>query len=140
MEVSGPHPLHLIFALAPVFARVKRGKLRSSLFAPRKRLLRRLQSSVSSDSLDFVFFCHLLFLTFISRRALCLYGHVLNIYGHLRSLKDVRGNLTSEYFCWMFGDPHFFFGRSLPLLILSIILKNKKSLYVGSFNYFSYTI
>ena len=26
----------------------------------------------------------------------------------------------------MLGDPHFFFGRSLPFLILSIILKNKK--------------
>ena len=48
--------------------------------------------------------------------------------------------LICEYFCWMLGDPHFFFGRSLPFLILSIILKNKKNLYVGSFNYFSYTI
>ena len=36
--------------------------------------------------------------------------------------------------------PNFFFGRSLPFLILSIILKNKKTLCVGSFNYFSYTI
>ena len=36
--------------------------------------------------------------------------------------------------------PTFFFGRSLPFLILSIILRNKKNLYVGSFNYFSYTI
>ena len=54
---------------------------------------------------------------------------------------DVCGNLICEYFCWMLGDPHFFFfGRSLPFLILSIILKNKKKLYVGSFNYFSYTI
>ena len=26
----------------------------------------------------------------------------------------------------MLGDPHFFFGRSLPFLTLSIILKNKK--------------
>ena len=40
----------------------------------------------------------------------------------------------------MLVDPHFFFGRSVPYLILSIILKNKKNLYVGSFNYFSYTI
>ena len=40
----------------------------------------------------------------------------------------------------MLGDPDFFFGRSLPFLILSIILKNKKNLYVGSFNDFSYTI
>ena len=36
--------------------------------------------------------------------------------------------------------PHFFFGRSLPFMILSIILKNKKNLYLGSVNYFSYTI
>ena len=48
--------------------------------------------------------------------------------------------LVCEYFCWMFCDPHFFFGRSLPFLILSIILRNKKNLYVGSFNYFSYAI
>ena len=26
----------------------------------------------------------------------------------------------------MLGEPHFFFGRSLPFLILSIMLKNKK--------------
>ena len=32
-----------------------------------------------------------------------------------------------------------FFGRSLPFLTLSIILKNKKNLCVGSFNYFSYS-
>ena len=53
---------------------------------------------------------------------------------------ELCGNLISKYFCWMLGDPHFFFGRTLPFLILSIILKNKKNLYVGSFNYFSYTI
>ena len=40
----------------------------------------------------------------------------------------------------MLGDPHFFVGRSLPFVILSVILKNKKNLYVGSFNYFSHTI
>ena len=40
----------------------------------------------------------------------------------------------------MLGDPHFFFGRPLPFLALSIILKNKKNLCVGSFNYSSYTI
>ena len=55
-------------------------------------------------------------------------------------LDDLCGNLICEYFCWMLGDPHFFGGRSLPFLILSIILKNKKNLFVGSFNYFSYTI
>ena len=53
---------------------------------------------------------------------------------------DLCGNLICEYFCLMLGDPHFFFGRSLPLLIFFIILKNKKNLCVGSFNYFSYTI
>ena len=36
---------------------------------------------------------------------------------------ELYGNLISEYFCWMLGDPHFFFGRSLPFLILSIVLK-----------------
>ena len=51
---------------------------------------------------------------------------------------DLCDNLICEYFCWMLGDSHFFFGRSLPFLILSIILKKK--LCVGSFNYFSYTI
>ena len=52
------------------------------------------------------------------------------------------GNLICEHFCWMLGDPHFFFDRSLPFLILSILLKKKKqkNLYVESFNYFSYTL
>ena len=36
--------------------------------------------------------------------------------------------------------PTFFFGKSLVFLILSIITKSKKILYVGSFNYFAYTI
>ena len=39
---------------------------------------------------------------------------------------DLCVNLVCEYFCWMLGDPHFFFGRSLSFLTLSIILKNKK--------------
>ena len=39
---------------------------------------------------------------------------------------ELCGNLFCEYFCWMLGDPHFFFDRSLPFLILTIILKNKK--------------
>ena len=45
-----------------------------------------------------------------------------------------------EYFCWKLGDPHFFFGRSLPFLTLSIILKTPKNLCVRSFNYLSNTI
>ena len=40
----------------------------------------------------------------------------------------------------MLGDPNFAFGRSLLCLILTIITKNEKNLYVRSFNYFSYTI
>ena len=47
---------------------------------------------------------------------------------------------SANIFCWMLGDTHFFFGRSLPFLSLSIRLKNKKNLCMGSFNYFSYTI
>ena len=53
---------------------------------------------------------------------------------------DLCVNLVCEYFCWMLGDPHFFFSRSLSFLTLFIILKNKKNLCVGSFNYFSYTL
>ena len=34
--------------------------------------------------------------------------------------------------------PTFFFSRSLPFLIFPMILKNKKNLYEGSFNFFSY--
>ena len=52
---------------------------------------------------------------------------------------DLCVNLVCEYLCWMLGDLTFFFGRSRPFLILSIIL-TKKYLYVGSFIYFSYTI
>ena len=33
-----------------------------------------------------------------------------------------------------------FIGRSLPFLILSVILKNKKNRCMGSFDYFSYAI
>ena len=53
---------------------------------------------------------------------------------------DLCVNLVCEYFCWKLGDPHFFFGRSLPFLTLSIILKNQKNVCVGSFNYLSHTI
>ena len=52
---------------------------------------------------------------------------------------DLCVNLVCEYFCWKLGDPHFFFGRSLPFLTLAIILKSPKNLCVGSFNYLSYT-
>ena len=48
--------------------------------------------------------------------------------------------LVREYFCWMHGDPHLFFGRSLPFLILSIVTKNKNILCMGSCNYFAFTI
>ena len=49
-------------------------------------------------------------------------------------------NLVRENFCWMHGDPHLFFCRSLPFLIISIVTKNKKILCVGSCNYFAFTI
>ena len=45
-------------------------------------------------------------------------------------------NLVCEYFCWVFGDPHSFFGRSLLFLILSIILKSKKKSVPGKFSSF----
>ena len=49
-------------------------------------------------------------------------------------------NLVREYFCWMDGNPHLFFGISLPFLIISIITKNKIILCVESCNYFALTI
>ena len=48
--------------------------------------------------------------------------------------------LVCEYFGCYSVTPTFILGRSLPFPILSIILKNKKELYVGGFDYFSYTI
>ena len=39
----------------------------------------------------------------------------------------------------MLGDPPFF-SADTSFLILSIIQKNEKNLYLGRFNYFSYTI
>ena len=38
----------------------------------------------------------------------------------------------------MHGDPHFFFGKSLPFLILSII--TKKNSVCGKSNYFAFAI
>ena len=46
---------------------------------------------------------------------------------------DLCVNLLCEYFCSTLGDPHFFFGRSLPFLTLAIILKNKKKSVRGKF-------
>ena len=52
---------------------------------------------------------------------------------------DTCVNLVCEYSCWTLGDPQIFFSRSLSFRIPFIILKSKTNLYVGSFNYFSYT-
>ena len=53
---------------------------------------------------------------------------------------DLCVNLVCEYFCWMLGDPHFFF-RQITSFSDSFRYTNKqKNLYVGSFNYLSYTI
>ena len=78
----------------------------------------------------------------------CVPRHVFQARAPSRNSTKYRadnlcGNLICEYFCWMLGDPPLFFRQitsfSDSFLILSI-LKNKKNLYVGSFNYFSYTI
>ena len=42
------------------------------------------------------------------------------------SADDLCVNLVCEHSAWMLGDPHFFFGRTLPFLILSFILKTKR--------------
>ena len=49
-------------------------------------------------------------------------------------------NLVYEYFCWMLGDPHFFFRQITSFSDSFHYTKKQKILYVGSFNYFSYTI
>ena len=51
-----PHPLLSIFALAPTFARAKRRKPRSSLFAPWKCFLRRLWKKVFLTSTGVLIF------------------------------------------------------------------------------------
>ena len=76
-------------------------------------------------------------------------------YRFLSFLKDVRAHCYSAslvralYMTWRVSrhvfqarapSRNFFFGRSLPFLSLSIILENKKNLFVGSFDYFSYTV
>ena len=53
---------------------------------------------------------------------------------------DLGGDLISEYFCWMLGDPNFFFRQITSFSdSLHYTKKQKKNLYVGSY-YFSYTI
>ena len=42
---------------------------------------------------------------------------------------DLCVNLVCEYFCWMLGGPHVYFGRSLPFLTLYHAKKQKKSVW-----------
>ena len=52
---------------------------------------------------------------------------------------DLCGNLICESFCWIIGDPHFFF-RQITFFSDSFhYTKKQKNLYVRSFNYFLYT-
>ena len=53
---------------------------------------------------------------------------------------DLCGNLICEYFCWMLGDPHFFFRQITSFSDSFHYTKKQRYLYVGSFNYFSYTV
>ena len=53
---------------------------------------------------------------------------------------DLCVNLVAIIFIECPVTPHFFIGRSLAFLILTVILRNKNNLFLGSFNYFSYTI
>ena len=41
--------------------------------------------------------------------------------------QDLCVNLVCKYLCWMLGDLHFSFGRSLLFLILYITLKKKRN-------------
>ena len=53
---------------------------------------------------------------------------------------DLCGNLICECFCWMLGDPNFFFWQTTSFSYSFHYTKKQKNLYVGRFNYFSYTI
>ena len=54
---------------------------------------------------------------------------------------DLCVNLVCECFCWMIGDPHSTFFRQISSFSDSFhCTKKQKNLYVGSFNYFSYTV
>ena len=106
-----------------------------------------------------LFLPHLIFASLKDVRAHCYYAslvrmlymtwrvprHVFQVRAPSRNstkyrADDLCGNLICQYFWWMLGDPHFFSGRSLPFLILSIILKTKKICAWEVFYYFSYTI
>ena len=52
---------------------------------------------------------------------------------------DLCVNLVCKYFCWMHGDPHFFLANHF-LSDSFRYTKKQKNLFLGSFNYFSYTI
>ena len=53
---------------------------------------------------------------------------------------DLCVNLVCEYFCWMLGDPIFFFRQITSFSDSFHYTKKQKNLCVGSFNYLSYTI
>jgi len=53
-------------------------------------------------------------------------------------IDDHFENIAVILVSWMLGDPHFSFHRSLPFLILTILRKNKKNLYVRSYEYFAF--
>ena len=54
---------------------------------------------------------------------------------------DLCVNLVCEYCCWMLGEPHFFFRQISSFSdSFNYTCKTKKYLFVGSFNYFSYTM
>ena len=53
---------------------------------------------------------------------------------------DLCGNLICEYFCWMLGDPPLFFRQITSFSDSFHYTRKQKNLYVGSFNYFPYTI
>ena len=52
---------------------------------------------------------------------------------------DLCVNFVCKYFCWMLGDPHFFWANHFLFWFFPLYWKTK-NLQVGSFNYFSYTI
>ena len=108
-------------------------------------IIPRARITSNRDFKDVRAHCYCAFLLrtpFIGRARATSYIKRANRAKHLtkRSADGPCVNFVWEYFCWIHGDPRFFFDRSLRFLILSIITKHKQILYEGSFNYFAFTI
>ena len=74
-----------------------------------------------------------------ARTTSCIHASVLRMELDKYSAGGCFNNLARILLSWMHGDPCFSFHRSLPLMILSLLTKNKQNLNVRSFDYFAFS-